>query len=677
MRTMLRSKITLLFLTLGLLIAIPAIALGDVLTVNDVVTGGDVTKVSGESGQAVAVITASNTQPTSDANGCNATGSANATVKLTSSDTTRVNFGGNATDSQTTSGCGNNITFNYQVPATATAGTATITATATGGKSGSQYTSDSFTVTVIEPTPPDTTGPVITPHVDGTLGDNGWYVSDVVVTWDVVDDESEVTNTTGCDPTTISSDTTGQTLTCEATSGGGTSSESVTIKRDATAPDVTAGARDPDHNGWYNEPLTVSFSGTDATSDNVSCDSPVTYGDDSNEGDGTDRSVSGSCTDEAGNSAEATFTFDYDNTNPTIVGSRSPLANSNGWNNADVTVSFQCSDPGGSGVESCLGGTTLTTENANHNVQGTATDNAGNTANATVGPIKIDLTDPGITASLANNAANTGWYNIATGNPVVHFECTDALSGVASCPINHTITGEGNNLSYSDTATDKADNSASAGVNGVKNDQGKPTVSVTGITAATYTTTDTLPTPGCNVLDSVSGAANPSPSASKTADTRNANGVGSVTYTCTGTDNAGNSASAAKSFSVIHTGASGILQPINPDNTSLFSRGRAVPVKFQLAGDGANSSFPNGFNTSGWKLERISVNCTTFDAADAEAESVPSNTPSTVFRYDSTADQYIYNADFRDKAAGTCWKVRATLDDSTTVLTSAVFKLQK
>src|SRR5262249_46280654 len=63
----------------------------------------------------------------------------------------------------------------------------------------------------------DVTPPVITPHIAGTLGGNGWYVSDVSVTWTVADPESAFT-ATGCDPTTITADTAGVTLTCTATS---------------------------------------------------------------------------------------------------------------------------------------------------------------------------------------------------------------------------------------------------------------------------------------------------------------------------------------------------------------------------------------------------------------------------------------------------------------------------
>jgi hypothetical protein len=121
----------------------------------------------------------------------------------------------------------------------------------------------------------------------------------------------------------------------------------------------------------------------------------------------------------------------------------------------------------------------------------------------------------------------------------------------------------------------------------------------------------------------------------------------------------------------LSAGEGKILQPINADNTSLFSRGRAVPVKFRLAGDD-----PNGFVTGGWTLQRVGVSCTNL-SEELTPESVPSNTPSTDFRYDSTSDQYVYNADFRDKTAGSCWRIKVILDDGVTVLYSAYFKLQK
>jgi hypothetical protein len=90
--------------------------------------------------------------------------------------------------------------------------------------------------------PSDSTPPVITPSVTGTLGLNGWYTSNVGVSWTVTDPESAISSTSGCDPTTISADSTGTTLTCQATSGGGTASSPITIKRDGTAPTLTCQA---------------------------------------------------------------------------------------------------------------------------------------------------------------------------------------------------------------------------------------------------------------------------------------------------------------------------------------------------------------------------------------------------------------------------------------------------
>jgi hypothetical protein len=90
--------------------------------------------------------------------------------------------------------------------------------------------------TIVNSSPSDTTAPEITPDIQGILGDNGWYISDITVSWNVVDHESAISSTSGCGPTTITSDTAGTTLTCSATSDGGTSTETVTIKRDATAP---------------------------------------------------------------------------------------------------------------------------------------------------------------------------------------------------------------------------------------------------------------------------------------------------------------------------------------------------------------------------------------------------------------------------------------------------------
>lgn len=123
-------------------------------------------------------------------------------------------------------------------------------------------------LTVEEPLPPaDTTAPLIIPYIAGTLGSNGWYTSDVTISWVVSDPESIITSKIGCDSTTLTEETTGTTLTCSATSAGGTSSESVTIKIDKYGPALNiVGAPSGDSGICSGLPSEPSFSPTDAFS---------------------------------------------------------------------------------------------------------------------------------------------------------------------------------------------------------------------------------------------------------------------------------------------------------------------------------------------------------------------------------------------------------------------------
>lgn len=82
----------------------------------------------------------------------------------------------------------------------------------------------------------DTTPPQITVNINPEPNTYGWSNSDVAVSWSVTDPESTFTSMPGCETTIIDTETPGTTLTCSATSAGGTSSQSVTIKLDKTPP---------------------------------------------------------------------------------------------------------------------------------------------------------------------------------------------------------------------------------------------------------------------------------------------------------------------------------------------------------------------------------------------------------------------------------------------------------
>lgn len=82
----------------------------------------------------------------------------------------------------------------------------------------------------------DTTPPILYPFEYGNAGANGWYIGDVYVNFWADDPDSPVTSLSGCDYTVVTTDTPGTTFTCVATSEGGSTTASMTIKRDATPP---------------------------------------------------------------------------------------------------------------------------------------------------------------------------------------------------------------------------------------------------------------------------------------------------------------------------------------------------------------------------------------------------------------------------------------------------------
>jgi hypothetical protein len=108
----------------------------------------------------------------------------------------------------------------------------------------------------------------------------------------------------------------------------------------------------------------------------------------------------------------------------------------------------------------CPGPQTVSAEGANQIISATVTDAAGQSASAST-TVSIDKTPPTITASVSPVANAQG---VVTAPATITFTCSDALSGVATCPAPIQVTTVGLNEAFSGTATDKAGNSASASV---------------------------------------------------------------------------------------------------------------------------------------------------------------------------------------------------------------------
>jgi hypothetical protein len=159
----------------------------------------------------------------------------------------------------------------------------------------------------------------VTYTINGISGTNGWYRGNqygnfVVVNWSI---NVPVIDSKNCSPTQVPGPSNGATRTCQIQLSDGSWIDRTTqpIKIDADPPTAVSAnfARAPDFNGWYNHPVTAAWQGTDATSGIASCSS-VTYG-------GPDQSaaaIGGGCTDNAGNSAAAPLSINYDATAPAL-----------------------------------------------------------------------------------------------------------------------------------------------------------------------------------------------------------------------------------------------------------------------------------------------------------------------------------------------------------------------
>jgi hypothetical protein len=361
----------------------------------------------------------------------------------------------------------------------------TVTGTATDNAGNSASTTASLN---IDKTPPTITGSVPPANV------NGWYNAPVTVTFTCADSLSGIASCPS--PTTVSADGAGQSVSGVATdTAGNTSFTSVNgINVDQTPPTITATASPaPNTSGWNNGPVTVSFTCSDATSGNAegACPADQTV---STDGIST---VAGTVTDRAGNSSSTSVVVRIDTVPPAITGAQTPPANSAGWNNTAVTVSFTCTDSGsGIATAGCSAPTTLG-EGANQNVTGTAVDSAGNTATTTVSGVNIDETPPTLSGVPTTAPNANGWYN---GPVVIHWTCADALSGIAgSCPADSVSNSEGTGETTSAAVSDVAGNTTTAVSPPVNIDETAPTTSVSPIPAwsngavtLTLTATDNL-----------------------------------------------------------------------------------------------------------------------------------------------------------------------------------------
>jgi surface antigen len=263
----------------------------------------------------------------------------------------------------------------------------------------------------------DLTPPVLTATQNPSPNSAGWNNSDVTVTWTCTDVGS------GVDPAASSLGDGVMTAsgTAEASCtdlAGNTVSESHAVFIDKTAPVLTA-TQSPSANasGWNNADVTVSWNCTDV--DSEVDEEASSLGDDVMTASGT---AEASCTDLAGNTVSESHAVLIDKTAPVLAATQSPLANANGWNDTDVTVSWNCTDVDSEVDEeaSSLGDDVMT---ASGTAEASCTDLAGNTVSASHA-VLIDKTAPVLTIASPLD------LSVHAVGVVLTFSSDDATSGV-------------------------------------------------------------------------------------------------------------------------------------------------------------------------------------------------------------------------------------------------------
>lgn len=303
----------------------------------------------------------------------------------------------------------------------------------------------------------DSTPPVINPTVSGTKGSNDWYTSDITLSWTVSDPESAISSSSGCGSTTINTDTSGTTLTCTATSAGGTSSQSVTIKRDTTSPLITITGDNP---ATVDAGSIYSDAGATATDDGTSV-SVISSGsvDTTKVGIYT---ITYTAIDPAGNSVTATRIVNVvDTTPPTITVPTDMIVEATSASGAAVSFTEASASDlvDGSVATSCSPESGSIFPITVNTVTCSATDNAGNTGSKSFTVTVQDTTPPEITGVSDITAEATG---PKTSPSLGIISATDIVDGPITV-INDVPAGgfDVGDTTVTYTATDSHGNSAS------------------------------------------------------------------------------------------------------------------------------------------------------------------------------------------------------------------------
>jgi hypothetical protein len=442
---------------------------------------------------------------------------------------------------------------------------------------------------------------------------------------------------------------------------GNSTTKTIKYTVDNTAPSITFNFKDK---GFYQskvlEELNSYYNVSDEHLDNNSIKASNF---DLTEG---EHSVTVSASDLAGNSNSLAASYTIDNTAPSVTIKLDPSKYYNKEALSAIGDYYTAFDTNLLSVNSSA---LVMDQDGTYEATVTAVDRAGNSTIKS-GSYNVDNTKPVV--EFNDLLKNGGFYqsSVLESIKASFFTASDEHldnSRVSAVENNSSISeldlSEGQHT-ISVTAVDKAGNKTTATITYTV-DNTKPMVSFTGLkdgqrfivgqsVTVNWTAIDT------NLDSSVSG--------SVTLDTETA-GEKTVTIP-SAVDKAGN-ATPAETIKYYVYNFSGVLQPINADGKSSFKLGSTIPVKFQL------------FNGSKYLTDaKATIQLSGLSGAAAtavnEVVSTSAATDGSLFRYDSTDNQYIFNLSTKNLKEGQYKAlIIITVDGTTTTKESVVFIIRK
>jgi hypothetical protein len=502
----------------------------------------------------------------------------------------------------------------------------------------------------------DKTAPEVTATTNIAPSSYGWHNGDVVVSFFATDALSGVAFTSP--EKAVSTEGLAQVIEGTATDNAdNTATESIVLNIDKTQPQIAASTDiAPNSFGWNSSDVRVSFTASDALSGLAFAPADVVV---STEGGG--QAIPGTAEDRAGNSASASAIVNIDKTAPQIAAVPTVAANSQGWHNTDVVVRFEASDTL-SGIAASSSDATVSTEGAGQSVSGTATDNADNSATASV-ILNIDKTAPVIALSSRTPANAAGWNNT---DVMLMWNCTDALSGPVVNQVSQSLNAEGAAQNAIGACADRAGHTSSDTQSGINIDKTSPTSQIaTPANGAVYLL-NAIVNAAYGCADTLSGVAACAGTVGAGAAVDTAT-VGNKTFTVSVADAAGNHSALSQAFTVQYafSGFSNPIAAMPAMNTA--KAGRTVPVKYSL--HDVNGAVISDL-TSFVSLISAPVSCDT-NVPTAAAEETDA-AGSTTIHFESGL--FVYNWKTQSSWVGTCRVLQLTLNDGSRHMVNFQFK---